>query len=91
MPGPGCALCDRERVAKGKAICSGCEAEFSPTPLRAWRDAMDVTLVELREDTGLGEHTILRADRGERMSHDVAMILAKRTGLPWRTFRGRKE
>jgi hypothetical protein len=89
--GPGCALCDRVTVARGKAICSRCEAEFAPTPLRAWRDALDVSLVELIEETGLSKRTVLRADAGERMSHDAAMKLAERTGLPWRTFRPRKE
>ena len=84
---PGCALCSRSVVAKGKTICTRCEAELAPTPLRAWRAALDTTLAEIVEDTGLSKRTVLRADAGERVSHDAATTLAIRTGLHWRTFR----
>lgn len=83
----GCALCPRQVVAKGKVICTRCEAEFAPSPLRAWRAALGTSLVEVCEDTGLSKRTVLRADAGERVSHDAARALAARTGIPWRAFR----
>ncbi|UJR81474.1 hypothetical protein [Sandaracinus amylolyticus] len=81
-----CPLCPRSLPA-GKDLCSKCEGEFRPTPLRAWRAVHDVSLLELQEDTGLSKRTVLRADAGERMSHEAARALAKRTGLHWRVFR----
>jgi hypothetical protein len=89
--GLGCLLCPRQTVARGKELCPRCEAQWIPTPLRAWRLALDVSLRELEEDTGLSKRTVLRADAGERMSHDAARALANRTGLHWRVFRPKVE
>jgi hypothetical protein len=88
---PGCSLCSRKTVAKGKTICTRCESEYAPTPLRAWRSALGTTLVELQEQTGLSKRTVLRADAGERVSHDAATALAMATGLHWRTFRPKRQ
>lgn len=84
---PGCSLCPRAVVAKGKMICTRCEAERAPTPLREWRALHDKPLTEIAEETGLAKRTVLRADAGERVSHDAAMALARCTGLHWRKFR----
>lgn len=88
--GIGCLLCDNPTVAKGKELCSRCEAEYIPTPLREWRNALGVSLLEIEEDAGLSKRSVLRADAGERMSLDAAHALASATGIPWRTFRPKK-
>lgn len=88
----GCLLCGTHRnVSEEEMRCRDCIAEYNPTPLRTWREFMGVKLATFVEETGLTRRTVIRAERGDRMSRDVAEILAKHTGLPWRTFRPKKE
>lgn len=84
---PGCPYCTREQIGKDRLMCTKCEAEQNPSPLRQWRDLFGTTLDELVEETGLAKRTIVRADQGERMSQEAAIILARRTGLHWSKFR----
>lgn len=88
--GIGCLLCSRATVAAGEVMCSRCLAEWAPTPLRTWRLALAVPLKEIVETSGLTKRSVLRADAGDRMSHDAARALERATGMHWRTFRPKK-
>lgn len=86
-----CLGCDRPNIARDARLCGVCQTNQPRTPLRRWRWAMDVSLVELEERTGITKRTLLRADRGDRMSLEVARTLARHTGRPWIEFRGENE
>jgi hypothetical protein len=87
VTGLGCCLCRRAVIAKGRRICTKCEGDFAPSPLRQWRDTFDMTIAEIVEGTGLSRRTVVNADSGQRMSHEVAAVLSKFTGLHWRKLR----
>lgn len=86
-----CMLCPRPNIAKGTRLCGKCAVEHPRTPLRRWRFAMQKSLVEMEADTGLNKRTLLRADRGDRMSESVAKTLERYTKIPAAKFRGENE
>jgi DNA-binding XRE family transcriptional regulator len=87
----GCLSCGkRSNIADGEIECRGCLDEHDPNPLREWRTTLGMKIQELADDTTLTKRTIIRAEQGERMSHDVAANLARHTGKHWRTFRPKK-
>lgn len=86
-----CPLCGRANISREARICGGCAVLFEPTPLRRWRFAYDATLTTLARDSGVHYRTLLRADRGDRMSRDVAELLARHTGLSPSEFRDPEE
>lgn len=87
-----CANCDRAGVARGRLLCTRCEAADNPTPLQLWargagylgepgaaRSQSHNGLDELAEDAGLARSVVALALRGDPCTPAIAARLSALT------------
>lgn len=85
-----CGICGgsmgRSRAVGHDDICRRCAAEYDPTPLQEWSQAIGVELRELPAMCGVAKRTVMRAARGIRISERAARTLSEVTDIPPETF-----
>lgn len=78
-----CSKCGQPVCHKHRRTCRACFiGRLSPTPLRRWRQRSGKTFRELADETGISLRTIMRLASGAQPRAQIAMKLAKATGIP---------